>query len=166
MTRITLLVARARNGVIGVGNRMPWHIPEELAHFRRTTLGHTLVMGRLTWQSIGRALPGRRTIVLSRAPQALPEAVEQAGSLDEAIARHAAGGGEAELFVVGGAQVFRAALARADRILMTEVDLAPDGDATFDLPDPADWVEVGREPVTTRDGTRYAIVDYRRRRPG
>jgi dihydrofolate reductase len=161
---VALIVARARNGVIGAGNRLPWHIPEELAHFKRTTMGHTMIMGRRTWESIGRPLPGRRTIVLSRSRLTLPPGVEQADSLPAALALHRATSGE-QPFVVGGASVYDEARAIADRIVLTEVDLAPPGDAFFDAPDPLDWQPVGRQPGVGRDGTHYEIVEYRRRPP-
>ena len=95
---ITLIAARARNGVIGRNNALPWHLPEDLKHFRQQTMGHTVLLGRKTWESIGRPLPGRQMVVISRQPLDLPEGVGQARSLDEAIARHA---DEAEVFVMG-----------------------------------------------------------------
>ena len=100
---ITLIAARARNGVIGQNNALPWHLPEDLKHFRQQTMGHTVLLGRKTWESIGRPLPGRQMVVISRQPLDLPEGVDQARSLDEAIARHA---DEAEVFVMGGAQIY------------------------------------------------------------
>ena len=100
---LTMIAARARNGVIGHQNRMPWHLPEDLKHFRQQTMGHVVLLGRKTWESIGRPLPGRRMVVISRQSLTLPEGVELAASLDEAVARHAA---EDEIMVMGGAQIY------------------------------------------------------------
>lgn len=159
MPRLTLIVARARNGVIGHNNQLPWHLPEDLRHFRRHTTGHTVLMGRKTWDSIGRVLPERQMVVISRQQPALPDGVVLAASLDEAIRQHA---GEDELFVIGGAQIYAQALPRADRILLTEVDLEPAGDATMPAPDPAHWQEVSREQAVSANGIGYAFVEYRR----
>jgi len=166
--RVTLLIARARNGVIGHGNALPWHIPEELQHFKRTTTGHALIMGRLTWDSIGRPLPGRRTLVVSRNREWSATGCERADSVADAIAMAAAGSPEHpdisrdEIFVVGGAQIYLAALPHAQRILMTEVDLEPDGDVHLDAPDPQQWRAVTREAQTSSIGVGFEIVDYRR----
>lgn len=157
---ITLIAARARNGVIGQNNQLPWHLPEDLKHFRQQTMNHTVLLGRKTWESIGRPLPGRTMVVISRQPLTLPDGVEQARSLDEAIARHA---DEAELFVMGGAQIYALSWPLAGRALFTEVDLAPEGDAWLDAPDPAQWEETAREAHTSAAGVGYAIVEYRRR---
>lgn len=160
MPRLTLIAARARNGVIGHNNQLPWHLPEDLRHFRQQTTGHVVLMGRKTWESIGRVLPGRRMVVISRQPLALPEGASRAGSLEEAIARHA---DEAELFVIGGAQIYALAWPLADRIIMTEVDLEPVGDAFLPAPDPAQWQQQARQSAISENGIGYAIADYRRR---
>ena len=160
MPRLTLIVARARNGVIGHNNQLPWHLPEDLQHFRRQTTGHVVLMGRKTWESIGRVLPGRRMVVISRQQLILPDGVELAASLEEAIHRHTA---EAELFVIGGAQIYAQALPMADRILLTEVGLEPAGDATMPPPDPAIWQETARHAALSASGIQHAFVEYRRR---
>jgi dihydrofolate reductase len=146
MPLVSIVVAVAANGVIGRGNRLPWHLPEDLAHFKRLTLGHPVVMGRRTFESIiaalGKPLPGRTSIVVTRAPgRSLPGAVT-VGSLDAAIA---AAGDAAEVFVIGGAEIYRLALARADRVYLTRIEAAFDGDVTFPALDPAEWREVSRE---------------------
>ncbi|MCU0951637.1 MAG: dihydrofolate reductase [Burkholderiaceae bacterium] len=123
--RISLVLARARNGVIGRDNAMPWKIPGEQAFFKRLTMGHPIVMGRKTWESIGRPLPGRRSIVVSRNAGYQAPGAEVVASLDDAVARCAQ---LAELFVIGGAQLYLAALPRADRLVITEID------ADFDTP--------------------------------
>jgi dihydrofolate reductase len=160
--RITLLVACARHGAIGRDNALPWHLPEDLKHFRETTLGHPIVMGRRTFESIGRPLPGRRTIVVSRDPGWAHPGCERAGSLDEAIALCA---GAPEVFVVGGAQVYAAALPRADRLLVTDIELEVEGDTFFPAIDPAQWRLTGELPAVSRTGLRYAIRTWERR-PG
>lgn len=149
--KITLIAAVARNGVIGKAGRIPWHLPADLAHFQRTTTGHTLVMGRRTYESTG-ALPGRRTLVLTRDPGWRPEPVEEGRdarvetvhSLDQAMER-ARAAGEAELFVCGGEAVYREALPRADRLVLTRVDAEPEGDTHFPEPDWTRWRLVSRE---------------------
>lgn len=159
--RLTLVVARARHGVIGRDNTLPWHLPEDLQHFKATTMGHPILMGRRTFESIGRPLPGRRSIVLSRDPGWAREGCERAGSLDEAIALCA---GLPEAFVVGGAAVYAQALPRADRLIVTEVDLEVDGDAWFPAIDPAAWACTSRSPAISRTGQHYEIGIWERRR--
>ena len=156
MSRVNLIVARARNGVIGRDNAMPWKIPGEQAYFKRVTMGHPIIMGRRTWQSIGRALPGRRNIVVSRDTSFVASGAEVVGSFDEALSRTQ---DATEVFVIGGAQLYAAALPRADRLLITEIDQAFEGDTTFPSPDPAHWREAARDhhpPVPERP----FAVDY------
>ncbi len=160
MPMLTLLVARALNGAIGHENRLPWHLPEDLAHFKRTTMGKTIVMGRLTWESIGRILPGRQMVVISTGRPALPAGVRLASSLAQAVADNAT---EEEIFIIGGARVYAGALPIADRIIMTEVELTPPADVFMDKPDPTDWQEVSRAPGVSVNGTRFSIITYERR---
>ena len=161
MPTLTLLVARALNGAIGHRNRLPWHLPEDLAHFKRTTMGRTIVMGRLTWESIGRILPGRQMVVISRGKPHLPAGVRWAASFAQAIADNAS---EDELFVIGGAQIFASALPIADRIILTEVELTPPADVFLAAPDPTDWQETSRTRHESVNGTRFSIITYVRRR--
>ena len=156
--RITLVAAYARNRVIGDRGRIPWRIPEDFAHFKATTMGGVLVMGRATYDSIGRPLPGRTTIVVTRNPDWTADGVLVAHSLDEALDLAAEQPGET--FVVGGTQVYEQALPRATHQVLTEVDLTPDGDACYPEFDPEDWVETRREP---RDGFTWV---WWQRRPG
>lgn len=158
--RVTIVVARARNGVIGRDNALPWHLPEDLGHFKRLTTGHPIIMGRRTHESIGRALPGRRNLVVSRTAGYAPDGVEVVGSLDEAVARCA---GAAEAFVIGGAQLYAAAWPRAHRAVITEIDADFEGDARIDPPDAARWRAVHRAEAIGAGGLRYAIVTYERR---
>ena len=156
--RITLIAAVARNGVIGADGAMPWHLPEDFAFFKRTTMGHPLVMGRATFDAIGRPLPGRRSIVITRTRNWRHDGVEVAGSMPVALDLAASGRGGDEVFVIGGGQIYRLAMPLADRLLITEVDLEPEGDATFPRIDALEWVQVSR---AERDG--FAFVEYRRR---
>jgi len=156
--RVTLIVARARNGVIGRDNAMPWKIPGELAHFKRTTMGHPIVMGRKTWESIGRALPGRRNIVVSRNPGFVACGAEVASSLDAALARCA---DAEELFVIGGAELYTQALPIARRAIVTEIDADYDGDAHFPILDSAQWQVVERQPGAAEPP--HVFVTYVRR---
>jgi dihydrofolate reductase len=137
---VTLIAAVARNGVIGADGGIPWHLPEDFAHFKATTLGHTLLMGRATYDSIGRALPGRTTIVLTRDPDWHADGVLVAGSVEEALAM-----AEGDVYVAGGATVYAAALRYADEQLISEVDLEPEGDTFYPELDRDVWQEVGRE---------------------
>ena len=156
--RITLIAAVARNGVIGADGAMPWHLPEDFAFFKRTTMGHPLVMGRATFDAIGRPLPGRRSIVITRTRNWRHDGVEVAGSMPVALDLAASGRGGDEVFVIGGGQIYRLAMPVADRLLITEVDLEPEGDVNFPRIDPLEWVVVSRDD---RDG--FAFVEYRRR---
>ncbi len=142
--RITLVAAVADNGVIGAAGGIPWRIPEDFAHFKAVTLGHTLVMGRATYDSIGRALPGRSTIVLTRDPTWSAPDTFVAASLEEALALAADLPGE--VMVAGGAAVYAAALPVADAQILTEVHLSPDGDTYYPSWDRSQWAEVRREP--------------------
>ncbi len=138
---VTLIAAVARNGVIGAGGAIPWHLPEDFAHFKATTQGHTLVMGRATFDSIGRPLPGRTTVVLTRDPDWRADGVLTATNLEEALAL-----AEGDVYVAGGAAVYEAALPYADAQLLSEIDVAPAGDTFYPAFDRAEWQEVSREP--------------------
>lgn len=168
--RITLIAAVAGNRVIGNDGTIPWRLPADLAHFKRTTLGHTLVMGRRTFESTG-ALPGRRTLVLTRDPDwtadpvgegrdALVEAVH---SLDQALDR-ARGEGETELFVCGGEAIYREALPKAHRMVLTRVEAEPEGDTHFPEPDWTRWRLVSRDEHEPdgRNRHSYAFEVYER----
>ena len=154
MTNVTLIAAVGRNGVIGADNAMPWHLPEDFAYFKRTTMGHPMVMGRKTFDSIGRVLPGRRTIVVTRQHDWQHADVETAHSLSDALSL---AGPADEVFVCGGGEVYREAMPWAHRLLVTEVDQEPEGDVRFPEIDPAQWRETAREE---RDG--FAWVTYER----
>ena len=160
--RVSIIVARASNGVIGKDNAMPWKIPGEQAYFKRITMGHPIVMGRRTWESIGRALPGRRSIVVTRNAAYTAPGAEVAGSLDAALALCAE---TSEVFVIGGAELYRLALPRADRLLITEIDHDFEGDTYFPAPDPALWREAARDHNAHTADRPFEVdyVDYVRR---
>jgi dihydrofolate reductase len=141
--RIVMIAAVARNGVIGNGPDIPWRIPGEQAEFKRLTMGHTLVMGRTTYDSIGRPLPGRTTIVLTRDAAWSADGVLVAHSIEDALAQAAALPGD--VVVAGGAEVYAAALPFATEQIVSEVALEPDGDVFYPAYDPDEWRETSRE---------------------
>jgi dihydrofolate reductase len=147
--RVVLVAAVAENGVIGDGGDIPWHVPGEQAEFKALTLGHTLVMGRTTYESIGRPLPGRTTVVLTRDPHWSAPGVRVARSLEEAL--EVAAGLPGDVMVVGGAQVYAAAMERADEQVISEVHLSPPGDVRYPAFDRARWREVRRQPGDAYD---------------
>lgn len=162
MTRLNLIYARAANGVIGKDNALPWHLPEDMAHFKRTTVGSPVIMGRKTWDSLPprfRPLPGRHNIVLTRDPGWQAEGAQRAGSVTEALA---ACGDAAEAWVIGGAEVYRQALAQAQRVVVTEIARDFDGDA-FAPALGAEWIETAREHHTAASGLPFAFVTLERK---
>ncbi len=165
--RIALVVAAARNRVIGVAGRLPWHLPDDLARFRRLTTGHTIVMGRRTFDSIGRALPRRTNIVLTRNASLVVPGATTAGSFAEACAL-ARAGGETDLFVVGGAEIYALALPLADTIELTRIDAALEGDVCLPEIDPAEWREAHSEhhAADTRHALAFDFVTLHRRASG
>lgn len=164
---ISLIVAKADNGVIGNDNKMPWHIPSELAHFKKRTLGKPIIMGRKTFESLGRVLPGRPHVVISRQTLTLPENCFLVPSLPDAIQRAQAlnPNPDDEVVVIGGAEIYRQALPLVDTLYVTEVHLAPEGDAHFPALDVSQWQETERTdvPAGTDSAIAYSIVTYQRK---
>jgi dihydrofolate reductase len=154
---ISIVAAVARNGVIGADGGLPWHLPDDLRLFKETTLGHVLVMGRHTYESIGRPLPGRTTVVVTRSSDWSPDAEEVvvARDVEDALARARAI--DDEVFVVGGGELYAAALPHTDRLVLTFVEQEPDGDTRFPEVDWAEWRETSREP-----GDGWVRVTYER----
>jgi dihydrofolate reductase len=163
--KLSLLAALARNRVIGRQGRLPWHLPEDLKRFKRMTLGAPVIMGRKTYESIledlGKPLPGRDNIVISRTPGFSAPGCRAVTSLGAAIAEAARGGGS-EQFVIGGAEIYRLALPLAARMHLTEIDADFEGDAFFPEFDPVEWRESGRERRTEGE-LRFSFVTYERR---
>ena len=158
---ITLIAARARNGVIGHNNQMPWKIPGEQAYFKRMTMGSPIVMGRKTWESIGRALPGRRNIVVTHDSTYSATGADVVGSLDDALLL---AGDVEQIFIIGGGQLYAAAMPRASRVLLTEIDADFDGDTFMPALDRRQWHETSREdhPPTSDRSFGYSFVVYER----
>ena len=157
--KLYLVAAVASNGVIGANGRLPWHLPEDLKHFKKLTLGHPVIMGRRTWESLGKALPGRENIVVSRAPGYQAPGAAVATSLDAAIAFCA---GEKVAFVIGGTDLFAASLPLASGLVLTEIHRDYAGDARFPAFDRSQWRESQRERHTAADGTSFDFVLYER----
>jgi len=157
--RLNLIVARARNGVIGAGGTIPWRVPGEMAYFKQVTLGHPIVMGRKTWESLPRRpLPGRRNLVVTRDRNYIAEGAEVVASLEEALARCA---DAQDVFVIGGAELFALALPRITRAFVTEIDLEVDGDVHFPALDPAQWREVSRRRGATEPTHDFVVYERR-----
>lgn len=153
-----LIAARARNGVVGIDNTLPWRLPEDLRYFKQTTLGHPVLMGRKTFESIGRPLPGRRNIVLSRDPDWQAAGVEAVRSLPAALMLLA---DIAPIFVIGGAELYRQALPYAERLYLTEIDVDFAGDAHFPDIDHKQWQETQRDSHhQAQAGWDYHFVVY------
>ncbi|HET6491867.1 MAG TPA: dihydrofolate reductase [Burkholderiales bacterium] len=158
--RLSIIVAMAKNRVIGAAGRIPWYLPNELQLFKRVTMGHSIIMGRKTYESIGRLLPGRTTVIVTRRPGYHVPGAVVAHSIDAAIA---ACGADEEIFVIGGGELYREALPRADRIYLTTVDAEPAGDTFMPEMNPADWRERSGESFSADDrhphAYRFSVYD-------
>jgi dihydrofolate reductase len=154
MKRISLIAAMAANRAIGIDGRLPWRLPADLKRFKALTLGHTLVMGRKTHESIGRPLPGRKTIVVTHRQDYAPPGVQVAHSVDEALAQ----AGDGEVFVGGGEEIFRQTLDRADRIYLTRIEKDFPGDTFFPEIDESAWRIVEKEDCPATDETPFAYT--------
>lgn len=158
-SQLTLIVAIDANNGIGIDNKLPWHLPEDLAHFKRTTSGHPIIMGRKTFDSIGRPLPNRRNIVITRNPDWKHDGVEAVTSIAAAKALV----GNAPAFIIGGGQIFSDTLAEADRLIVTKIEKTFDCDAFFPAIDAAQWKEVSREHHhSDASGFDFSYVTYDR----
>ena len=159
---VALVVAMAENSVIGRANRLPWHLPADLRHFKALTMGKPIVMGRKTWDSIGRPLPGRRSLVVSRRQDFAPVGVEVFDSLEAALA---AASSQPETCVIGGAQIYARALPHADVIHLTRVHTSAGADTFFPALDAGQWEEIAREdrPADERHAWPYSFLTLRRR---
>lgn len=165
--KLSLIVAAAENSVIGRNNKLPWHLRSDLQYFKRITMGKPILMGRKTFESIGRPLPGRTNIVISRNPAYQAEGIKVVASLEEALALAediALIDGCDELMVIGGAQIYAEAMDRADRIYLTRVHCHPEGDAYLPAIDTAHWRECHREECVAAAGDDhdYSLLVYER----
>lgn len=162
---LTLVVARADNGVIGRDGGLPWHLPADLRHFKRLTVGKPVVMGRRTFESISKPLPGRQNIVLTRSPDWRAEGVTTVPNLAEAVAAAGLqqGARPEEIMIIGGAAVYADALPSARRVYLTEVHAAPEGDTVMPPFDPAVWRETAREfHAAEGEAAAYSFVTLER----
>lgn len=158
---VRFVVAYAANRVIGKDNDLPWRLPSDLAHFKRVTMGQPILMGRRTWESLGRPLPGRRNLVVTRQSDYQAPGAEIFPTLAAALLACA---GQDSVCVIGGAEIFQAALPLADEIVATEIHAEPEGDVFFPAIDPTEWEETSREPQPEENGLNFDFVVYRRLR--
>lgn len=165
--RVSLVVAVSQNGIIGADGGMPWHLPSDLKHFKQTTLGKPVIMGRRTFEAIGRALPGRDNIVITRTHGYQAEDAMVAPDISAALElgrRSAENLGVTEICVIGGGEIYRQTLYVADRVYMTEVHMRVEGDTSFPALDPDEWSEVSRRrcEAGAKDSSDFSIVIFDR----
>ncbi|ADI29492.1 dihydrofolate reductase [Methylotenera versatilis] len=160
MTQLSIIVAIANNQVIGINNTLPWHLPEDLKRFRALTTGHHIIMGRKTYESLGRLLPGRITVIVTRNKDYQLEGALIAHSLEAAVALCK---NDDEVFLIGGAELYQDGLKLADKLYITEVDLTVDGDAFFPQFDLNLWQETTREVHTSAQGLPFSYITYMRK---
>jgi len=160
MTQLSIIVAVAHDGVIGVNNTLPWHLPEDLKRFRALTMGHHIIMGRKTYDSLGRLLPGRTTVIVTRNENYKVEGALVAHSLEAAIALCE---DDEEVFLIGGAELYQAGLKLAHKLYITEIELDVAGDAFFSKLVSTEWQETEREAHTSEKGLKFSYVTYLRK---
>ena len=157
---LSIIVAIANNQVIGNNNELIWHIPEDLKRFKVLTMGHHIIMGRKTWESIGRPLPGRISVVVTRNPDYQAEGCIIASSLEQALNLSSS---DSQIFVIGGGELYRQAMPLTSRLYVTQIDQAFDGDTLFPTIEPELWDVEKKEEPAEKDGLRYSFVNYVRR---
>jgi len=160
MTQLSIIVAVAHDGVIGVNNTLPWHLPEDLKRFRALTMGHHIIMGRKTYDSLGRLLPGRTTVIVTRNESYKVEGALVANSLEAAIALCE---NDDEVFLIGGAELYQAGLKLAHKLYITEIELEVAGDAFFPKLVSTEWQETEREAHTSEKGLNFSYATYIRK---
>lgn len=160
MTKLSIIVAVAKNRVIGINNTLPWHLPEDLKRFRALTMGHHIIMGRKTYESLGRLLPGRTTVIVTRNKDYKVEGALVANSLEAAITLCK---DDDEIFLIGGAELYQDGLKFSDKLYITELDLQVDGDAHFPQYPAEQWQQVSREAHTSEQGLSFSYVTYQRK---
>lgn len=159
MASLSLIVAIAKNRVIGVNNSLPWHLPEDLKRFRALTTGHHIIMGRKTYESLGRLLPDRTTVIVSRNPDYKVEGAIVVNSLEAAIA---ACGDDSEAFLIGGAELYKDGLKLSNKLYTTEIDEVYEGDAFFPEFDISEWRVGERESNHAENGLGFSYITYQR----
>jgi dihydrofolate reductase len=160
MTQLSIIVAIANDQVIGINNALPWHLPEDLKRFRALTTGHHIIMGRKTYESLGRLLPGRTTVIVTRNKDYQLEGALIAHSLETAVALCQ---NDDEVFLIGGAELYQDGLKLADKLYITEVNLTIDGDAFFPKFDLNLWQETSREAHVSAQGLPFSYITYMRK---
>jgi len=160
MTKLSSIVAVANNRVIGIDNTLPWHLPEDLKRFRVLTMGHHIIMGRKTYDSLGRLLPGRTTVIVTRNPDYKVEGALVANSLEAAIALCK---DDDEAFLIGGAELYQHGLKLSSKLYITEIDLTVKGDAYFPEYSLNEWQETAREAHVSEQGLSFSYVTYERK---
>jgi dihydrofolate reductase len=158
---LTLIAAMGKNRAIGLAGRMPWHLPAELQHFKQVTMSKTIVMGRKTWQAIGRPLPGRQNIVISRNSDFQADGVEVSGSLTDAIELAKSD----EVMVIGGGQLYVLGLPLAQRMILTLIDIEPEADTWFPEWDELEWSQISEKhfPIDDNNKLAYKIIEFNRK---
>jgi len=159
VSNLSIIVAMSSNRVIGVNNTLPWHLSEDLKHFKSLTTGHTIIMGRKTYESIGRPLPNRRNIVISRNSNTSYEGVEVVHSLEDAFSIST---NDKEVFVIGGSNIYEQALSFVDQLYITEIKKSFLGDAFFPEINKQIWIEYSRDDHVTNDGLEFSFVKYQK----
>ncbi|HSI29425.1 MAG: dihydrofolate reductase [Methylophilus sp.] len=160
MQALSLIVAHADNRVIGHNNQLPWHLPEDLKRFKSLTMGHHIIMGRKTYESLGRLLPGRTTVIVTRDPHYKVEGAKVVHSMPEALAVCA---GDDEPFLIGGAELYMQGLPQVTRLYLTRVFVQVEGDAFFPELDMGEWELVSEQANTSEKGLQYSDMVYQRR---
>jgi len=159
MQNLSMIVAMANQRVIGINNSLPWHLPEDLKRFKALTMGHHIIMGRKTYESIGRLLPGRTTVIVTRNPDYQVEGALIAHSLEAAIALC---DGDEQPFLIGGAELYKVGLSLADQIYLTQIHADFSGDAFLPAFDLSTWGEVSSEKLVSEKGLEYSNIHYQR----
>ena len=160
MPKLSIIVAMSSNRVIGVNNYLPWHLSEDLKHFKTLTTGHTIIMGRKTYESIGKPLPNRRNIVISRNLNAFYGGVEVVHSLEDAFSTSS---NDEEVFIIGGSNIYEQSLHLVEHLYITEIKKAFEGDAFFPEIDKSLWTESARETHTSSDGLEFSFVSLQKK---
>ncbi len=159
MSQLSIIVAVADNRVIGFNNTLPWHLPDDLKRFKALTMGHHIIMGRKTYESLGRLLPGRTTVIVTRNPHYTVDGAVVVNSLEDALE---ASQNDSEVFLIGGAELYTLGLSFADRLYITEIHAEYAGDAFFPTIDYSSWHETSREQHTSGNNISYSYVVYDR----